>query len=66
MKTNPTARRIIKARFVGAYLAIVALAVMDLGLYESMVARIGRTNGTRSDVPQAPSVSISDFMGAFR
>jgi len=45
MKTNSTARRVIKARFVGTCLALVALAVIDLGLYESMVARIGQTTG---------------------
>jgi hypothetical protein len=66
MKTNSTARRIIKARLVGTCLAIVALAVVDLGLYKSMVGRIGQTTGIRSDVAQAPSESISDFMGAFR
>jgi hypothetical protein len=66
MKTNSTARRIIKARLVVMALAIAGLAVIDLGLYESMASRIGQTTGTQSDVPQAANMSISDLMGAFR
>jgi hypothetical protein len=66
MKTNTMARRMMKARSVVLVLAIAGLAVIDLGLYESMAGRIGQTTGAQSDVPQAPNVSISDLMGTFR
>jgi len=62
MKTNPAARWIVKIRFSMICLAIVVLAVLDLGLGESLTARVGQHIAIRTEVSQAPNLSISDFL----
>ena len=64
MKTNPTARWIVKIRFGMICLAIAVLAVLDLGLGESLTARIGQHTAIRTEAPQAPNLCISDFLAA--
>lgn len=66
MKTNPRARRIIKARFTAICLTIAVLAVIELGVGESLISRIGQTTAVQTELPQGPSVTISDLMAGVR
>jgi len=47
-------------------LAVAALAVFEVGLGELWAVGINRSAALRTDMPQAPSVSISDLMIAAR
>ena len=59
MKINPSARRIVKIRVMLLGLVIVAIAVLEFRLGESMAPRIGQTTATGTEVP---SVDISYLM----
>ena len=64
MKTNRSARSILKLRFTLLCFAVALLAVADLGLGESLVSRVGQNTTIRNDGSSASSVGISDLMAA--
>ena len=66
MKTNRSARWIIRIRFAVLCLAIAALALVEFGVGGSLASRIGQTTAIRSECPQAPNLCISDLMEAAR
>jgi hypothetical protein len=66
MKTNSSARPTKKSGFAMICLAIAVLALVDLGLCGSIATRMDRATAMGSEVSQAPSMSMSDLMRAFR
>jgi len=62
MKTNPSARRLVRIRIVIICLAIAAIAGIEFWAGESLAARIGETTALRTDSPTHPNVNISDLM----
>ena len=62
MKTNSFARGILKIRVIALCLAIVGLAVVEVGLGESVAARYEQY--TAAQAPQAPNLGIGDLMAA--
>ena len=64
MKTNSFARGILKIRVIVLCLSIVGLAVVEVGLGESMAARYGQYTAAQNQAPQAPNLSIGDLMAA--
>ena len=66
MKTNPSARRILKIRVIVLWLAIVGFVGVEFWAVEPVAARFGQTTARVSDAPMVPSVSISDMMTTLR
>jgi hypothetical protein len=66
MKTNRSARRSWKLRITVLCFAIATLAGIEFTAGESLAARFGQVTAPRTQVPQAPSVGLSDLMGAMR
>ena len=66
MKTNFFVRSILQIPVTVLCLAIVGLVVAEVGLGQSLAARIGQTTARQRDSPTAPSVSIADLMAAAR
>ena len=64
MKTNRIARSILKIRLIVISLAIVGLAVAEVGLGGSIAARFGQYTAPQTQGPQVPSLSVGDFMAA--
>ena len=64
MKTNSFARGILKIRVIALCLASVGLAVVEVGIGESVAARYGQYTATQNQAPQAPNLSIGDLMAA--
>jgi hypothetical protein len=58
MKTNRSARHIIKIRVITVCLAIAAIAAVDFFLGESLAERAGHTTGVQTDSPPVPNVSF--------
>ena len=66
MKTNPSARYLVRIRLITLVILIAAIAAIEVGFGERMAARIGQTTARHDQDPQAPNVDISDFMAAAR
>ena len=64
MKTNPIARGILRIRAIVLCVAIVGLVVAEVGLGQSLAARYAQYTPAYTQTPQAPSLSIDDFMAA--
>jgi hypothetical protein len=64
MKTNSFVRGILRIRAIVLSLAIVGLAVVEVGLGESLAARFGQYTAAQSQAPQAPNLSLGDLMAA--
>jgi hypothetical protein len=64
MKTNPYARGIKKIQVIARCLAVVGLAVAEIGLGVSLAARYGQYGATPGQTQQAPSLTIGDMMAA--
>jgi hypothetical protein len=64
MKTNSFARGILKIRVIVLCLAIVGLALAEVGLGESLVARYGQYTAAQTQASQAPNLSLGDLMAA--
>jgi hypothetical protein len=67
MKTNHSARQIVRIRSAMSLMAVLAILVVELGLGASMVSRLGQTSSPRTR-PQAESmnVSIGDLVAVAR
>ena len=66
MKTNGTARYLVRIRVIIVCAALAAIVGLEFSVSESLAARIGQTTAPQTDGPQAPNVSISDLMAAAR
>lgn len=66
MKTNPSARRLVRIRVIMVCAALAAVVGLEFFLGASVAARIGQTTARQTDNPAAPNVSISDLMAAAR
>ena len=65
MKTNSFARNILRIRAIVLALALVGLVGVEVGLGASLAARCGQNTAAQTQAPQAPSLSIGDFMAAY-
>jgi len=66
MKTNASARYLVRIRVIMVCAALAAIVGLELSLSQSLAARFGQTTIRQTDSPQAPSVSIADLMAAAR
>jgi hypothetical protein len=66
MKTNASARYLVRIRVIMVWAALAAVVGLELLLGESLASRIGHTSAHQIDGPAAPNVSISDLMAAAR
>jgi len=66
MKTNTSARYLVRIRVIMVCAALAALVGLELSLSQSLAARIGQTTARQTDSPAAPNVNISDLMAAAR
>jgi hypothetical protein len=66
MKTNASARYLVRIRVIMVCAALAAIVGLELSLSESLAARIGQTTARQTDSTTAPSVSIADLMAAAR
>ena len=64
MKANTSARVIKGIRIIAVSLAIVALAIAELGFSQSLAARYGHLGPVQTPTSQAPSLGIGDLMSA--
>ncbi len=64
MKTNPSARRIMKSRSLIFCLAIAGLVAVELSLGTSLMAHFGQLTVCQTDGAQAPNVSLGDMFAA--
>jgi hypothetical protein len=64
MKTNSFVRSILRVRVTVLCLAIVGLAVAEVGFGESLAARYGQYTAAQTQSSQAPSLSLGDLMSA--
>jgi len=66
MKTNPSARYLVRIQVIMVCVAIAAIAGLEFYVGTSMAARINQTTARQTEGPQVPNVSISDLMAAAR
>jgi hypothetical protein len=66
MKTNASARYLVKIRVIIVCAALAALVGFEVFISESLAARMGQTAARQTDSPAAPNLSISDLMAAAR
>jgi hypothetical protein len=66
MKTNASARYLVRIRVIMVCAALAAIVGLELSLSQSLAARFGQTTARQTDSPQVPSVSIADLMAAAR
>jgi hypothetical protein len=66
MKTNPSARWIVRMRITMLCLAIAGMVAAEFGLGRSVAGRVGQMTATRTNAPQAPNMDISDLMATVR
>jgi hypothetical protein len=66
MKTNPSARHLVRIRVIMVCAALAAIVGFEFCVSESLAARIGQTAARQTDSPTTPNVSLSDLMAATR
>ena len=66
MRTNSSARHLVRIRVIMVWAALAALVGLEVYLGESLAARMGYTTAPQTDGPQAPSVGIADMMATAR
>ncbi len=66
MKTSPLARTARNFWLALICLAIAAIAFAEFGVGESLASRFGQASACQSEIPQAPSVGVSDLMASIR
>jgi hypothetical protein len=66
MKTNASARRILRIRVFLLCLALTLAVAAEFMLGESLVAGVGRATASQTDEVQAPNVSLGDVFNAIR
>jgi hypothetical protein len=66
MKTNSKARRLMKIRGLLLVLLIGVVSLLELGLSESLAARVNQTTASRTEASPVPAAGIADLMAAMR
>jgi hypothetical protein len=66
MKTNASARYLVRIRVIMVCAALAAIVGLEFSLSQSLAARVGQTTARQTDSPAAPTVSIADLMAAAR
>jgi hypothetical protein len=66
MKTNQSARWIIKARRIAICCAIFGMIGIALWSGESLASRFGQVTPSQTLIPPVPSVGIGDLFAAAR
>ena len=66
MKTNPSARRVWRIRYVLLGLSVAGLAGFEYQAARIAAAHWGQVTGARTDLPAGPSVSVADLFAALR
>ena len=66
MKTNASARYLVRIRVIMVCAALAAIVGLEFSLSQSLAARVGQTTARQTDSPAAPSVSVADLMAAAR
>jgi hypothetical protein len=66
MKTNRSARWMVKIRVSLLCLAVAAIAGIEFQLSGSLVSRFGQITASQSDIQPVPNVGIADFVAAAR
>jgi hypothetical protein len=66
MKTNPSARYLVKIQRIMVCVALAAIVGLEFYLGASLASRIGQTTACQTDTPAAPDVNIWDLMAAAR
>ncbi len=66
MKTNPSARRVWRMRYVLLGLSVAGLAGFEYQAARIAAAHWGQVTGARTDLPAGPSVSVADLFAALR
>jgi hypothetical protein len=66
MKTNPSARYLVRIQLIMVCAALAAIVGLEFYLSASLAARIGQTTARQNQGPQAPSGNLSDLMAAAR
>jgi hypothetical protein len=66
MKTNASARYLVRIRVITLCAALAALVGLEFSVSESLAARFGQSTARQTDSPAIPNVSISDLMAAAR
>ena len=64
MKTNPSARVIVRIRGVLICLAVIGMVGLAFNLGGSLSSRVGQYPAARSESPQAPNMTFGDMMAA--
>jgi hypothetical protein len=64
MKSNHSARRIVRMRIMLLFLALMMVMVIEFALGGVLVARFGQATALRTDVVQTPNVSLGDVFAA--
>ena len=58
MKTNPSARHLVKIRVMMVCVAFAAIVGLEFYLGAFLAARIGQTTTRQTDSPAVPNVSL--------
>ena len=66
MKTNRSARWIVKSRSIMFCLAFVGMVGVAFYLGESLAARVVQTSAPQTEAPPIPQASLVDLMAAAR
>jgi len=66
MKTNASARYLVRIRVIMVCAALAAIVGLEFSLSQSLAARIGQTTASQTDSLAAPSVGVADLMAAAR
>jgi hypothetical protein len=66
MKTNSSARDLVRIRDIIRPVAVATVFGLEVYLGASLATRSGHTTALQADSPAAPNVSISDLMAAAR
>jgi hypothetical protein len=66
MKTNVSARHLVRIRVIMVCAALAALVGLEVSISESLAARIGQMSARQTGSPAVPALGISDLMAAAR
>ena len=66
MKTNASARYLVRIRVIMVCAALAAIVGLEFSLSQSLAARIGQITARQTDSPAASSVNVADLMAAAR
>jgi hypothetical protein len=64
MKTNRSARWIVRIRGIAICLALVGMVGVSFWSGAALAARVGQTTVAQTEVPQAPHGSLGDLVAA--